>query len=285
MAGVSESREGVEGQAFMQDFVRMCEDGWRQGWHERNGGNMTYRMTESEVESCAPFFDGSSSDWQGMGVRANNLCGSCFVTTGAGRHMRDVRLDPAHNVGIVQINNTGDSWRVVWGLEGGGRPTSELPSHFMAHSVRMAVTDGTSRVVYHAHPDNVIALTNVMPLDARTFTRALWKAVAECVMVFPMGVGVVPWMVPGTEALARVTSDLMKVYDAVIWAHHGLFVSGLSFGDAFGLAHTIEKAAGVHALALSLNGGSANFPSTIPDEGLRAIARNLGLTVNEDFLD
>ena len=27
--------------AFVQGMVRLCEDGWLQGWHERNGGNVT----------------------------------------------------------------------------------------------------------------------------------------------------------------------------------------------------------------------------------------------------
>ena len=24
---------------FVQEFIRMANDGWEQGWHERNGGN------------------------------------------------------------------------------------------------------------------------------------------------------------------------------------------------------------------------------------------------------
>ena len=28
----------------VKGFIRMCNDGWLQGWHERNGGNLTYRM-------------------------------------------------------------------------------------------------------------------------------------------------------------------------------------------------------------------------------------------------
>ena len=28
----------------VRGFIRMCTDGWEQGWHERNGGNLTYRM-------------------------------------------------------------------------------------------------------------------------------------------------------------------------------------------------------------------------------------------------
>ena len=28
---------------IVKGFMRMCNDGWLQGWHERNGGNLTYR--------------------------------------------------------------------------------------------------------------------------------------------------------------------------------------------------------------------------------------------------
>ena len=35
---------------FVQGFIRMCNDGWEQGWHERNGGNLTYRIKKEEVE-------------------------------------------------------------------------------------------------------------------------------------------------------------------------------------------------------------------------------------------
>ena len=38
---------------IVKDFMRMCNDGWLQGWHERNGGNLTYRMKEEEVAHSA----------------------------------------------------------------------------------------------------------------------------------------------------------------------------------------------------------------------------------------
>ena len=275
----------IEGQQFMRGFVRLCSDGWLQGWHERNGGNLTYRLTDAEVAACKPYFNETPGEWVNMGVQADNLRGAFFATTRSGGYMRNVAVDPARNVGIVQINDEGDSWRIVWGLEDGGVPTSEFPSHFMNHSVRVDVTDGACRVIYHAHPDNIIVLTKVMPLDAREFTRALWKAMTECIVVFPMGVGVVPWMVPGGADIAHATCDLMKKYDAAIWAQHGMFVSGPDFDNAFGLMHTIEKAAAIHGHALMMNNNSGDFMNTITDQGLRDIARDFKLTVNEEFLD
>lgn len=32
---------------FVQGFIKMADDGYKQGWHERNGGNLSYRLSES----------------------------------------------------------------------------------------------------------------------------------------------------------------------------------------------------------------------------------------------
>ena len=88
-------------------------------------------MKEEEVAQCRPFFDPQPREWVNMGVQADNLAGEYFITTGSGKFFRNVEPDPVHSIGIVEINDKGDSWRIVWGLEGGAKPTSEFPSHFM----------------------------------------------------------------------------------------------------------------------------------------------------------
>ena len=35
---------GILDIAIVKGYIRMCNDGWLQGWHERNGGNLTYRI-------------------------------------------------------------------------------------------------------------------------------------------------------------------------------------------------------------------------------------------------
>ena len=267
----------------MQNYIRMCGDGWEQVWHERNGGNLTYRMRPEEVEQCRPYFKAAPGEWVDMGVQADNLREEFFISTGSGKYFRNVPLAPQDNICIVEINAAGDAWRIVWGLEKGGRPTSEFPSHFLNHSVRKEATGGACRVIYHAHPANLIAMTYILPLSARDFTRALWKSATECPVVFPGGVGVVPWMVPGGRAIALATSERMKEYDAAVWAHHGLFASGPDFDTTFGLMHTIEKAAQIYILALSA--GQGKILQTIEDDQLRAIAKDFGVTLREEFLD
>ena len=268
---------------IIKAYVRMCDDGWKQGWHERNGGNLTYRMRTEEAEECKPFFMAEPGEWVELGVCAENLAGEYFISTGSGKFFRNVILEPQNNICIAQLNEKGDAYRKVWGLEQGGRPPSEFPSHIMNHSVRKEATKGENRVIYHAHTPSLIALTYILPLTARDFSRALWQSATECPVVFPGGVGVVEWMVPGGAEIAMATCELMKSYEAAVWAHHGLFCSGPDFDISFGLMHTIEKAADIYYRVLSA--GQGKITQTITDDNLRAIARDFGVTINEEFLD
>ena len=34
---------------IVKGFMRMCNDGWLQGWHERNGGNLTLRLDDADI--------------------------------------------------------------------------------------------------------------------------------------------------------------------------------------------------------------------------------------------
>ena len=275
----------MEDLAFIKGFTRMCDDGWLQGWHERNGGNLTYRMTEEELEQARPFFDAEPRPWVKMGVKGENLAGQCFVSTGSGKYMRNVAGSPAENIGIVEINETGDSFRIVWGLLNGARPTSEFESHYMNHCVTAARTNGANRVIYHAHTPGIIEMSFIVPLEDRAFTRVLRQMMTECVVVFPGGVGVVPWMVPGGPAIAEASSELMKTYDTIVWAHHGLFAAGPDFDTTFGLAHTVEKAAELYVAARAANGGSDAFLNVISDQGLKDTCRDFNIAINEAFVD
>lgn len=273
----------IEDLEFVQGFTRMCDDGFKQGWHERNGGNLTYLMSEEEVAEARPFF-AEPREWVSMGVEDATLAGRYFLSTGSGKYMRNVAGDPAHSIGIVEINEKGSAYRIVWGLLEGAKPTSEFPSHYMNHCVRVQA-DSTNRVIYHAHTPGIIEMSSIVPLEDRAFTRILWQMMTECVVVFPAGVGVVPWMVPGGAAIAQATSEIMKKYPAAVWAHHGLFVSGPDFDTAFGLAHTIEKAAELYIAARAANGGSDKFLNVISDQNLKDTCRDFNVEINSDFVD
>ena len=217
---------------FVQGFIRMADDGWQQGWHERNGGNLSYRVK------------------------------------------------PEDSICMIELDDKGENYRIVWGLVNGGRPTSELPSHLMNLEVKK-LQDPDYRVVYHAHTTNIIALTFVLPLEDKVFTRELWEMATECPVVFPDGVGVVPWMVPGGREIAVATSELMKKYDLAIWAHHGTFAAGKDFDLTFGLMHTVEKSAEILVKMLSMQ---SDKRQTITPDDFRHLAKDFGVTLPEEFL-
>ena len=68
---------------FVQGFIRMADDGWQQGWHERNGGNLSYRVKPEEVESVKENF--AAKDWQPIGTTVPKLAGEHFLVTGSGK--------------------------------------------------------------------------------------------------------------------------------------------------------------------------------------------------------
>ncbi len=263
---------------FVKGFMRMCDDGWQQGWHERNGGNLSYRIKPEEAESLAGEL--RKGDWKPIGTSVPGLASEFFLVTGSGKYFRNVNIKPEESFGIIELDEKGENYRVCWGLEG-ARPTSELPSHLMNHEVKKLATNGKHRVIYHCHPANIIALTFVLPLTDEVFTRELWEMATECPVVFPDGIGVVPWMVPGGRDIAVATSELMKKYDVAVWAHHGMFASGEDFDLTFGLMHTVEKSAEILVKVLSMS--SAKRQTITPDE-FRHLAKDFGVTLPERFL-
>ncbi len=264
---------------FMKGFIRMANDGWEQGWHERNGGNLSYRIKAEEIDSVR---DGLRPDgvWQPIGTSVPGLAGEYFLVTGSGKYFRNVMHDPEDSIGIIEVDGTGENYRKVWGLVNGGRPTSELPSHLMNLDVKKK-RDGKYRVVYHCHATNLIALTFVLPLKDEVFTRELWEMATECPVVFPDGIGVVEWMVPGGRDIAVATSRLMENYDVAVWAHHGMFCAGEDFDLTFGLAHTVEKAAEILVKMLSMR---PDKRQTITPQNFRDLAAAFQVELPEQFL-
>ena len=266
--------------SFIQAFMYMCEDGWKQNWHERNGGNLSYRMTDGEIRQVQCINTSEPGPWVSVGVHVPELAGQWYVVTGSGKYFRHVQHDPEDCLAIIEIDDTGDHYRIRWGLVNGGRPTSELPTHLMNHAVKQRAGGTDCRVIYHSHPANTIALTFLLPPDDEVFSKTLWGMISECVVVFPDGVGVLPWMVPGSREIAEATGELMEKYDTVIWSQHGIFCAGKDFDTAFGLAHTIEKAAEIYIKVRSAGG---NVEQAISMDNIHKLEQAFMVKAQDNF--
>ena len=74
---------------FAKGMIRLAGDGFAQGWHERNGGNLSYRLTEEDVCSVQDDLklDGA---FLPIGASALGLAGEYFLVTGSGKFFRNV---------------------------------------------------------------------------------------------------------------------------------------------------------------------------------------------------
>lgn len=270
----------VEDTVFFNGYIEMADYGDRLGWHERNGGNFTYWIKKEEIELIKDELK-YEDEWKPIGTEVPYLTNEYFLISGTGKYFHNMKKNPTDCTGIIQVDSTGHNYRICWGFANGGKPTSELPTHLMNMEVKAHLTENKNRVIYHCHCPNVIALTFLLPLKSEIITRELWEMMTECPIIFPEGIGVVEWMVPGGRDIAEVTSDLMKKYNAVIWAHHGMFCSGEDFDSAFGLMHTIEKSAEIW---IKIHSCRPDKLQTIPVNGFKELAKAFHVTLEDRYL-
>ena len=261
---------------FVREMEKTTANMYRLGWDERNGGNVSYLLDEKEV---AEYLDLSHVIRTiPTGFNAKPLIGKIFIVTGTGKYFKNVESDPETNLGIVRIGQDGTTAELLWGYKDGGRFTSEFPAHMMSHMARLAV-DPQHRIVMHTHPTYTIAMNVVCPLDEKDFTKRLWKSNTEAVVVFPDGVGVLPCMICGTNEIGEATAAKMKDFRLVVWTNHGIYGTGKTMDEAFGLIETVEKTAQIYMLTLG------HVVNEIPDEVIKGLAKLWNLKMLPGVLD
>ncbi len=271
----------IKSAPFVKEMCKTTANMYRLGWDERNGGNISYLLNENEV---AEYLDLNKvlRTMPLAGVNAAEfdvtpLIGKIFIVTGTGKYFKNVEDDPEANLGIVRISKNGAE--LLWGYKDGGRTTSELPAHLMCHMARLKI-DPENRVVMHSHPTHTLAMNYVHELDERKLTHTLWEMCTECIAVFPDGVGILPWMLCGTDSIGVATAKKMEEFRLVIWAMHGIYGAGKTMDEAFGLIETVEKAAQIYML-------TAHLPriNTIKDEQMQELAELFKCNYRKDFLN
>lgn len=262
---------------FIQEMSEITRHMWELGWDELNGGNVSYLLDENEVAKYINVLEPLRTIKLTFPVK--ELAGKYFIVTGSGKYFRNVIKDPEANLGVLRVSANGECVEVLWGLRNGAVPTSELASHFMSHIERLKV-DPAHRIVLHTHATNVIAMTFTHDLDELKFTKTLWEMCTECLVVFPDGVSVIPWIVPGSSEIGRETAQKMKDHRLVIWPQHGIFGTGSTMDATFGLVETVEKAATIYNLI-----GGREMKQKITDQQLWDLAKAFGVTPKAGILE
>ena len=262
---------------FLVEMVRTTTNMYNHGWDERNGGNISLMLDEAEVSEYVDINHVIRTI--PTGFVAPSLAGKYFLVTGTGKYFKNVQYDPAANLGLFRVAVDGATAELLWGYSDGGRFTSELPAHLMSHVERLKV-DSANRVVMHCHPANLLAMTYIHDLDEKAFTRTLWQMCTECIVVFPDGVNVLPWMLCGTNEIGIATAKKMQTARLVVWAQHGIYGAGKDLDETFGLIETAEKGAEIYMKIAHLP-----LVNTITDEQMHLLEERFKVKAREGWLN
>lgn len=221
---------------------------WQKGWAERNGGNITVNVTEfadkelREMPALAPAIR--------IGKVLPNLRGKYFYAKGTGKRMRDLARKPMENGAIIRICDDCATYEII--ADSPVMPTSELPSHLALQDYLIG-TGSTYKATLHTHPIELVAMSHISRfLREGEMTRVLWSMIPETLAFAPLGIGIVPYALPGSIDLADATLEQIKTHDVVLWEKHGTVSVGVDIMDAFDQTDVLCKAANIYMCARSM---------------------------------
>lgn len=196
---------------------------WQNGWAERNGGNITVNITDlvdDEIKALPAI-----SEVKLIGTALPALKGCYFFCKGTGKRMRDLARWPMENGSIIRILDDCASYVII--ADNAVMPTSELPSHLSVHA-RLIEKGSNYKATVHTHPIELIAMShNKKFMGKDVLSNLLWSMIPETKAFCPLGLGIVPYQLPGSLKLAEETLKELEDYDVVMWEKHGVFAKGL----------------------------------------------------------
>lgn len=153
-----------------------------------------------------------------------DLAGYSVLASGSGQRLREIEFFPQGNLGLLKVNDGGLTGTLFKSAGNGiTRLTSELNSHLAVHQMRVQQTGVRFHNLVHAQPLHLTFLSQIPRYqDLRRLNQHLLRWQPEAILNFPQGVGLIEYLVPGTDALADATQVAMQHHNLAIWAKHGV---------------------------------------------------------------
>ena len=234
--------------AVINDVAEVTGYLWQNGWAERNGGNITVNITEfadaewATLPALVPAIQ--------IGKVLPCLKGKYFYAKGTGKRMRDLARHPMQNGSIIRICPDCASYEII--ADEPVMPTSELPSHLALQNYLLQ-TGSSYKATLHTHPIELVAMSHIRRfLQEGELTQVLWSMIPETLAFAPLGIGIVPYKLPGSIELADATLEQIKTHDVVLWEKHGTVAVGTDIMDAFDQTDVLCKAAKIYLAARSM---------------------------------
>ena len=153
--------------------------------------------------------------------------------------------------------------------------TSEFNSHLAVHYDQIRSTRTNFHAVIHAQPIYLTYLSHVPRYREVTYlNRHLLRWQPETIVNLPEGIGVVPFLVPGSSELMAATIESLRRHRIVLWSKHGVMArSDVSIKRAADRVEYAETAAKYEFLNLSA--GEAGEGLSVDE--IRAICGTFGI--------
>jgi rhamnulose-1-phosphate aldolase len=155
---------------------------------------------------------------------APHLGGHTLIVTGAGRRLRNLAANPVANLGAVVIAADGRRATLYTAptrlFE---RLTSEWNSHLAVHDDTVERTGTNFHAVVHAQPPHITYLSHLLSYrDEDHFNRQVLRWEPETIVQLPAGIGILPFMVPGSDELMAANVASLRRHRIVVWSKHGV---------------------------------------------------------------
>jgi rhamnulose-1-phosphate aldolase len=152
------------------------------------------------------------------------LAGRLVIITGSGRRLRDIHADPAANLGVVAIDADGQRGRLYTSprrLFTG--VSSEFNSHLAVHNDQVARTHTNFHALIHAQPPHLTYLSHIPAYRNQDYlNQRLLRWEPETIVNLPEGIGVLPYLLPGSAAMMAANVEGLRAHRIVVWSKHGV---------------------------------------------------------------
>ena len=152
------------------------------------------------------------------------LAGMMLMVTGSGRRLREVAEAPLANVACALVEPGGRKAKLFTSSQAQfTRVTSEFNSHLAVHHDRMRSSEIQLHTVLHAQPLHLTLLSHLDDYqDEKYLNRSLLRWQPETILNMPEGIGLVPFLLPGSAQLVVETQLAQRGHRIIVWARHGV---------------------------------------------------------------
>lgn len=223
---------------------------FEKGWAEGNAGNISVNISDIPEKEKAHFaiYDKEYP----LPHEYSRLAGHLFLITRTGGKMPELCENPSEHLAVMKISANGKYFNYLdWDGIPPQRlpvPSSELPSHLAIHEY-LVTASRPEKAILHTHVNELIALTHDPDISNEQELNAILMPIhPEVVMFFPEGIGLVPFMRPGSQEIGVATAESCKKHKVMLWEKHGAISIGKDVTTCFDQIEIINKAAKIYLL-------------------------------------